>query len=252
MKERQLIIEINENRMTASALSGGELTVLAERMCTNRSDIGYKQTLQELVSECGGVDDFTSYSCSWSTPKNTLIPMMLFPETKPEKVLQLALHEAVPRGENDYNRLPEWNIVNVYYMPMWIKSVLILKTPRIVIQHEMSHLLRFLNTGSTIPQKTLIVLQENHFSCIVRKDGQIAHASMQEYQTPEDILYHLLYCFQAMNIDTKGDIFLYGSTDALREKAATVQDQLKHVQAMSTQKVTLSGADHLKFQSLCV
>lgn len=252
MEERQLLIEINESRMTASVLSGGELAVIVEKPCTSRSDAGYKQTLQELINECGSTEEFTSYSCSWSSPKNTLVPMMLFPSTKPEKLLQLALHEAIPRGEHDYNRLPEWNMVNVYYMPLWIKSVLIHKTPRIVIQHEMSHLLRFLNTGSTIPQKTVIVLQENHFSCIIRKDGQIVHASMQEYQAPEDILYHLLYCFQAMNIDSKGDIFIYGTTESLREKAAIVQNQLKHVQAMATQKVTLSGADHLKFQSLCV
>jgi len=252
MEKTQLIIEINEARMSAFRLENGTLTSLASTVCANRTDAGYKQTLQELIAQCGHTDLFDSFSCSYSTPKCTLVPMSLFGESKPELLLGLTVHEEVPRGETDYNRLPEWNIVNVYHMPLWIKSALIVKLPRIVIQHELTHVLRHLNTGSAVPLRAHIILQETHFCCVIRKDGNIIHASYQAYQTPEDVLYHLLYCYQSAEIETKGELFLHASTTALAEKTAEVKTLAEKIALLKPQIITVHLQEHLTFQKLCV
>lgn len=252
MNRKQLIIEITESRMAAFVSSDGTLAPLAERICTNRSDEGYKQTLRDLVDDCGDLNGFEAYSCSFSDPKCTLVPMSLFSESTPEALLGLTVQEQLPKGETDYNRLPEWNIVNVYYLPSWVKSVLILKAPRIVIQHELTHLLRFLNTGSSVPLRTHFILQENHFCCVVRKDGQIVHASYQGYQTAEDVLYHLLYCFQHEEITVKGEIFIHASTEQQLEKAKQLSELAGSVQSLQQQKITTHFREHLLFQELCV
>jgi hypothetical protein len=252
MEKTQLIIEINEVRMSAFRLQSGKLTALASANCTNRTDTGYKQTLQDLLAQCGSLDAFDAFSCAYSTPKCTLVPMSLFSESKPEVLLGLTVHQDIPRGETDYNRLPEWGIVNVYHMPLWIKSALIVKIPRIVIQHEMTHVLRYLNTGSAVPLRTHIIVQENHFCCVVRKGGAIVHASYQAYQTPEDVLYHLLYCYQHEEITSKGEIFLHASTEALAEVTKKLRSLAEKIELFKVQTMTLHLQEHLKFQLLCV
>lgn len=252
MNKKQLIIEITDSRMAAFASEAGKATLLAERMCVNKSDEGYKHTLRDLVDACGDLNAFEAFSCSFSDPKSTLVPMALFAESSPEALLGLTLHQPIPKGETDYNRLPEWNIVNVYYLPNWVKSALILKIPRVVIQHELTHLLRHLNTGSAVPLRTFFILQENHFCCMIRKDGQIVHASYQSYQTAEDVLYHLLYCFQHGEIAAKGEIFLHASTETALEKARQVTQLAANVELLKQQKITVHLQEHLLFQELCV
>jgi len=252
MEKTQLIIEINEARMSAHKLDNGTLELLAGSVCTNRTDAGYKQTLQDLIAQCGNTDSFDTFSCSWSDHRTTLVPMSLFGESKPELLLGLTVHQEIPKGETDYNRLPEWNIVNVYYMPLWIKSALIVKIPRIVIQHELTHLLRFLNTGSTIPLRAHVIMQETHFCCVIRKDGQIVHASYQSYQTPEDVLYHLLYCYKHAGIASKGELFLHAATDSIFSKTEQLKTLAGKLDTFNHQTITVHLQEHLKFQTLCV
>jgi hypothetical protein len=252
MDKNQLAIEINPHRMSAFEVNDQSSSLIATRACTNKSDSGYKQTLQELIADCGNTDRFESFSCSYSQAQSTLVPMSLFGESTPENIINLTSHQAISKDEIDYNRLPEWNMVNVYRMPMWIKSALIMKLPRIVIQHELTHTLRFLNTGSTIPQRSQLILQEDHFCLVVRKDGQIAHASYQVYQSSEDVLYHLLYTYQQLNISSKGELFLQTSTEALRTLAEDVSKLAKTIAQFEAITITTSMNEHLKFQSLCV
>lgn len=252
MEKKQLAIEINTVRMSAFCISEGTIEHLHTVNCLNKSDSGYKQTLQDLLSSCGNPDLFDSFSCSYSNEQSTLIPMMLFGESNPETLLNLTVHQSLPKDEIDYNRIPEWSIVNVYRMPMWVKSALIIKIPRIVIQHELSHLLRFFNTGSTIPLRTQIILQEGHFCIAVRKDGNIAHASYQSYQSAEDVLYHLLYTFQQLDIQSKGEITVHSSTEVLKETADNLKQLATSVQLFQQQQFTTHFQEHIQFQTLCV
>lgn len=252
MDKNQLAIEINPQRMSAFEVKGERTTLVATRVCTSKTDAGYKETLQELIADCGNTDRFEHFSCSYSQVQSTLVPMLLFGESTPENILNLTSHQHVSKDEIDYNRLPEWNMVNVYRMPMWVKSALIIKLPRIVIQHELSHVLRFLNTGSTIPQRSQLILQEEHFCLVVRKDGQIVHASYQVYQSAEDVLYHLLYTYQQLDISAKGELFLQSGTEALHAIAEDVAKLAKKIAQFDAITITASLNEHLKFQSLCV
>lgn len=252
MDKTQLAIEINSARMSAFRINGAAISLIESQTCVNKSDLGYKETLKELLVACGNMDQFDAFSCSYSQEQSTLVPMLLFGESKPEALLNFTSYQDIPSNEIDYNRLPEWNMVNVYRMPMWIKSALVIKIPRVVIQHELSHVLRFLTTGSTIPQRSQLILQEGHFCLVVRKDGNIAHASYQSYQSAEDILYHLLYTYQQLAITAKGELFVQAGTEALKTTADAIQQLIKTIPQFQPITVTTHLHEHLKFQTLCV
>ena len=207
----QLILEITQQSIAAFQLAGSEIQLLEKANCTKRTDAGYKEVLTLVIEKIGNLDRFENFSCSYFAQEFCLVPNSLFAASTPETLLQFTAHKTISKSDTDYNRLPEWTSVIIYQLPMWVKSVLILKAPRIVIQHEIAHILRHLTSGSLIPLRSHLVMHEEQFSIVVRKDGNIAHASIQEYQTEEDIVYHLATFFNQIKIDSNNELFIHGT-----------------------------------------
>jgi hypothetical protein len=248
----QLILEITQQSIAAFQLAGSEIQLLEKANCTKRTDAGYKEVLTQVMEKVGNLDRFKDFSCSYFAQEFCLVPNSLFAASTPETLLQYTIHKTISKSEVDYNRLPEWSSVIIYQLPMWVKSVLILKAPRIVIQHEMAHVLRQLTTGSLIPLRTHLVIHEEQFSLIVRKDGNIAHTSIQEYQSEEDIVYHLATVFTQLKIDSKNELFLHGTGEQIESIQKRLESHLKKIQLFEHTKIEIQPSNHLQFQTLCV
>lgn len=248
----QLILELTENRFSAFSLNGEQCKQLAEIVCTQRNALAYKENLVELITKIGDLDRFDEFTCSYSSPYFSMVPASLFAASNPEELLQFTVADPLPKGETDYNRLPEWNMVVLYLMPLWVKTVLFPKVPRIMIQHEMSHVLRYMNSGSTFGGKTVIVIQEDHFSCMVRNNGQIAHASVQEFQEPQDIAYHVLNTLQKVELTGTHEIIISATTEKQAQKGQELVDLFKRIAFFSGHRFHYKHQFHLQFQALCV
>ncbi|MNE53268.1 hypothetical protein D3C80_1479810 [compost metagenome] len=133
-----------------------------------------------------------------------------------------------------------------------MKSVLILKAPRIVIQHELTHVLRYLTTGSLIPLRSHLIIHEEQFSLVVRKDGNIVHTSVQEYQNEDDIIYHLATVFTQLQINTKNELYIHGTGDSVEDIQKKLESQLKRINLFESVKIEIQTSNHLQFQTLCV
>lgn len=249
---KQLLFEITSHRITASLLVENSVTPIYSSDCSDTSEQGYKTTLQHAVADLGDLSGYTDFSCSYSSAVQSLVPGSLFNASTPSEILNLTHQQVTSSNETDYNRLPEWSMVNVYYLPLWIKSVLVPKMPRIVIQHELSHVIRYLATGSTIGLKTIVIIHEHQFCVVIRKEGNIAHASYQTLQSAEDIVYHLLYCFQAFKEVEKGEIHFFDSTEKNHTVSLKALEIMKTIPQFNDQTIHSSASNHLKFQALCV
>lgn len=248
----QLILEITTENLAAFSWNGSELRALGTVVCTKKTDIGYKDALHELLNQIGDFDRFESFSCSYFSSLCTLVPNALFSVSKPDEILQFSFQSEIAKSDVEYNRLPEWNMVLIYALPLWIKSVLILKTPRIVIQHEWAHLLRLLAGGSTIPTKSVLIAHEDSFTFVVRMNGQILHASVQEYQTAEDILYHVTNSFQQLNVQGKNELMIHFQNEELATKLKSLPDLFNRITLFKESKIQTGVQTHLQMQTLCV
>lgn len=248
----QLLLEITQHEMHAAQWDGKEMTPLKSVVCTKRTDLGYKDSLHQLIDLLGDLDRFESYSCSYFSPIATLVPNGLFAASNPEELLQFTVHMPLQKNDVDYSRLPEWNMVLIYNLPLWVKSVLIMKIPRIVIQHEFAHVLRKLGSGSTIPLRTHVCVHEDAFSIVIMKDGQIAHCSTQEYQAAEDLIYHISLCFQQLQIDSKNELMIHFGSQEIGKKLENISNTLQKISVFKETKLTTGQQTHLQFQALCV
>lgn len=248
----QLILEITQQSIAAFQFTGSEIQLLEKLNCTKRTDAGYKEVLTQVIEKIGNLDRFENFSCSYFSQEFCLVPNSLFAASTPETLLQYTAHKTISKSEVDYNRLPEWTSVIIYQLPMWVKSVLIMKAPRIVIQHEIAHILRHLTNGSLIPLRSHLVIHEEQFSLVVRKDGAIAHTSIQEYQSEEDIIYHLATVFTQLKIDSKNELFIHGTGEQIENIQKKLSLQLKKINLFELTKVEIQASTHLQYQTLCV
>ncbi|MNK22471.1 hypothetical protein D3C87_407480 [compost metagenome] len=248
----QLILEITQQSIAAFRFDGNEVQLLEKAVCTKRTDIGYKEVLTQVLEKVGDLDRFEHFSCSYFGQEFCLVPNSLFAASAPDTLLQYTIHRTISKSDVDYNRLPEWSSVIIYQLPMWVKSVLVLKAPRIVIQHELAHVLRQLTTGSLIPLRSHLVIHEEQFSLVVRKDGNIVHTSVQEYQSEEDILYHLATVFTQLKIDSKNELFIHGTGETIENTQKQLESHLKKINLFEQTKIEIQPFNHLQYQTLCV
>ncbi|WP_341903639.1 DUF3822 family protein [Fluviicola taffensis] len=248
----QLIIEITQQSIAAFQLTGNEIQLLEKVNCTKRTDVGYKEVLTQVIEKIGNLDRFENFSCSYFAQEFCLVPNSLFSASTPETLLQYTVHKPISKSDVDYNRLPDWSSVIIYQLPMWVKSVLILKAPRIVIQHEIAHILRHLTTGSLIPLRSHLVIHEEQFSFVVRKDGNIAHTSIQEYQSEEDIVYHLATVFTQLKIESKNELYIHGTGEQVEGIQKRLETHLKKIKLFEQSKIEIQVSNHLQYQTLCV
>lgn len=247
-----LILEITSHFVSAWKRESENLTLLENLEFVSKTESGYKETLSQLIEKLGDLNRFDAFSCSYFGQAFSVVPSSLFAASTPEALLQFTVQRTLTKSDVEYNRLPEWNAVIIYELPMWVKSVLILKAPRIVIQHEMTHLLRHLTTGSMVPLRSHVVIHEDQFSLVIRKDGAIVHTSIQDYQNEADVVYHVANAFTQLNISTKNELFIHGTVAKSESKFATIVAQMKRMNLFEQTKFEIQPTHHLQFQKLCV
>jgi hypothetical protein len=248
----QLIFEITSSRISAFQWDGTSLLALESLTCPNKTDFGYKETFLQLIDALPTDVAYENFSCSYASTNFTLVPSPLFATNKLDKLLQFTQSELIPKGETDYNRLLEWNAVAVYQLPLWIKSVLIVKYPRIVIQHELTHVLRGLQGGAINSTKIEIVLQEAIFLIVIRKGGAIVHATAHVYQAIEDVLFQTLTCIQKLAISEKTILSLSATQKETIDKANQLMTLSKSLPPFKEVHFEFLPNKHIQYQTLCV
>ncbi|MCC5923977.1 MAG: DUF3822 family protein, partial [Crocinitomicaceae bacterium] len=125
----------------------------------------------------------------------------------------------------DYNRLSELDMVNVYTIPDWVKSAAILNIPTILIQHDVTFLLRGLFQGATFKTQGYVLIYKEYFLFCLVKHNQLTFLNHFEYQTEEDILYYTSYTLQQLNwMQEKLEIHIIAGFDDVKDSVVKVLD----------------------------
>lgn len=214
---KQLAIEISLNSFRFALLDGERVT----DSCQGDFDLHAEENeKKEILAHQFNThpflqSDFDEVTLSWSHQKSTLVPNVVFAETTPEEVFRLCFGTGNAVGEVDYNRISELSIVNIYEIPTWIKRFFVIKFPRIILQHEGSHVLRKSTGSDSFKLKATMVVYDSSFLLTIVKHNQLEFYSYFDFQSHEDIVYHLLFTLQQKELTKeKGSIDLIAGRDA--------------------------------------
>ena len=197
----QLAIELSENSVKFTTIQDGLVETSDSFVFKEKIDYQYKEQLERIFQEKKYKErEFDDYSLSWYSPLSTLIPSNVFSEVKPEDIFNLSFSKNIPLTHIDYNRIPELSLVNIFEIPLWVKSFFVIKFPRIVIQNEGSFLLRSIFKSSSSKSSTLIIIHEDSFNLILTDKNELQFYSNFNYLNSDDIIYHVLFSLQQKNM----------------------------------------------------
>lgn len=254
MSKKQLVVDINRYAVRFTRMVDGKSKQEFTFLFTDKTDFGYKDQLAVFLDKTDfRTLDWDEYSLSWFSEKTTVLPSNIFSETTPTAVYELAFGKDTPEKDIDFNRLPEFSGVNVYEIPVWVKSFFVTRFPRMVLQHEGTHIIRGLLDGPTFKLRLIISLQENHFILSAVKESELKYFNSFEYQTVEDIIYHTAHLMQQMEwSEADGQLFIAHFLLEENNSAALAKELFEKVPSFKNLKTEISPQLIHEFQLLCV
>lgn len=197
--------------------------------------------------------DFDDITLSWSHRRSTLVPNAVFAESTPGSIFQLCFGKEIGNEEIDYNRISELSIVNVYQIPLWIKSFFVIKYPRAILQHEGTHLLRKVLGGNAFKTKASIVFYKDYFFLSIVKHNQLEFYSFFDMQNADDVVYHVFFVLQQKEMENEvGTIELINGLNSSREVIDEVKSKFDRLSELKKTKITIENEFTAKAQLLCV
>ncbi len=202
MSKNMLAIDISNSSVRFSVWKGGMVTQNVEFEFPTAQAFKHKEKLKEFVLQEGIKEwDLDDVVLSYSNEKTTLIPMSIFNESSKEAIYKLSFGDAQAGVELDYNRLPHQSLVNIFAMPDWVKSFFVMNFPRIIMQHEGSHLIRYLFAGSAYKPKAVLSIHKEHFALLVAHQNELKYYNYFNYSNAEDVLYYIGFALQQLQLD---------------------------------------------------
>lgn len=252
MSKRHLAIEIHTGAVRFIKLDGSFVVSHHDFKFTDRQDYRYNPQLTDFLEQAGIKEiDFDESSISWADKQSTLVPSNVFNESTAQDILTLSYGNKFEGNEVDYNRIIDPNVVNVHYLPFWLKSFFVVKFPRVVIQHEATHLLRGLFKGATFKLKALLVIHEDYFTCILVKHNNLSFYSNFEFSTLDDIVYYLSFTLQQKEwMETPAEIVINDGVGS----EVDIPELITRLTKILHRDTSLKHEEHLlaKYQQLCV
>lgn len=247
-----LAIQVAIDGIHCVVLKNGYATSSSQLLFESSNDTKIKEQLTiEFDSNSIYSTDFDEITLSWSSNKTTLVPNSIFSESSPQAIFELCY------GKNetdvDYNRISELSVVNVYEIPEWIKRFFVIKFPRINIQHEGSMLLRQVLNENAFKLKCSIIVYKNHFQLIISKHNELTFYSNFEYQSAEDIIYHVMFALQQKELTTEqGSFELVKGIGASSETIESVQAGFNRINDIKSFTINITDNFIQKAHLLCV
>jgi hypothetical protein len=186
-------------------------------------------------------------SLSFIGSKTTLVPQNIFGDTSAKAVFELCFGES---DENiEHKRFYEQTLVNVYEIADWVKLLFVVRYPRIIIEHETTHVLRGIFNAPSFEPAIHIVPNNEHFSIFACSKNSIDFFNTFEFENAHDLLYYTMSAWNNSPYETK-QVKLRWHQNQTDELLNDFQDLLKKVKKET--EFEFQTVNKIKHQLLCV
>lgn len=254
MSGKHLGINLSESHVEFTVLSGSVQLFHHSETYQGKTDQDRKNAVRKLMDDHVQLsDDFENVTLAWSHAQSSLVPAAVFSETTPKDIFKLCFGSTIDPSNVDHNRIFELSVVNVYAIPHWVKSLLVIKYPQIIMQHAGTHQIRKALHSDAFYTKASIVLNKEYFRITLVKHNKLEFYSSFEYQTAEDIIYHLNFVLQQKELLNEKGIIEIGTNGSVDRKIADeALKGLEKIQHLDKMKKEFSKAFLTNSQLLCV
>jgi len=193
-----------------------------------------KEELNTIIDDEIFKLDFKSISLTVSTNRHTLVPVSIFNSSKPKDIF--ALNHQAPFDNIDYNRIPELGIVTIFELPIWIKSVFVIKMPRIKIIHTSTVLIKAIFKTSVFVPKIHVFWQDTSFYLILSSKGKLQYFNLFEGNEITDLVYHILFVLEQKELVLKEMKLHFYGVDSNWNQLEKISKLLNHKIEVTSEK----------------
>lgn len=167
-----------------------------------------REGLEKLLTDEALFFDYSSISIAAGSVRNTLIPFDLFSSSAAKDIF--ALNYPKPFDNVDYNRIPELGIVNIYEFPLWMKSAMVIKFPRIKLLHRSTVFLKGIFDQPTFSGKIHLFVEEKQCYLAITHKSKLQFFNRFDIPSFSDLAYHLTFVMEQKEIGDDFQLMLYG------------------------------------------
>jgi hypothetical protein len=250
---KHFVTRISAEGVIFTSLSDDNALVEEHYDFTDRNEHRYKEQLNAFLGSSQLKDrDHDEHTISWFGSRTTLIPSSVFNESDATEIFRLCFGGDTNKSDIDYNRLPDLGIVNVFELPLWLKSFFVMRYPRSVIQHEGSVILRSFMHHTPFRLKILVSVYRQHFQLLIADQGKLIFYSTFDHGNTDDILYNLMFTLQQKELlDRSGNLILTSGVGS-DINADELTEKIQRIQNLGELKITVDQTYTLKAHQLCV
>lgn len=254
MSNTQLTINISRTSVQVAEVlrSSQEVVSINSIRFKGSNPISYKEELKSFFDGLSLKDEYEEYTMAWCSIKYAIIPMRVFNDSTPPKIMDLLFGDSIEKENSDFNRLAELNMVNVFEIPHWVKSFFIIKFPQLIFKHEHAMTLRALFQGSTYKLKTIVSVCDDYMNISILKKNELQFSNAFEFYNAEDIVYHLMFVLEQKGLkEEKEEIQFYYQNDENKEFVNKAIELLNEAKMIKSNTI-LESKNSAKLQLLCV
>jgi hypothetical protein len=210
-KMKNLLFEVSSSLITVSYFESDSLLNKWSIDISSRTEAQKKEVVSDfLVREGITLMEYSNALVLWSNQSAVMVPSKLLDHTKSEAIMRLSFGNEINMNEIDFNRIPLLSTAIVYTIPLWVKSLFVLKFPGSKIIHRMTSGINFLTTKNSITKiHGLLTIEEGFISFLIFQNDEPIVFIQNNFEAIEDIVYFVTYTLQKLNAtETNGKIEL--------------------------------------------
>lgn len=235
--QHALCMDLQTDKLSYAVVSKSSKKIVHQR--TLSFDAYNRESVQALLQDEELFYDYSSYIATAGGKRNTLMPVDLFNHSRADEIFKLNYSQ--PIDNLDYNRIPELGIVNIYEIPLWIKSMFVIKFPRVRLVHPSTVLLKGVFDGDAWREKVHVYIESESFYLLITSKNKLQYYNRFDHTNLADMVYHILFVLEQKEIDpAKADLALYG--------VASDWNKLEEFQQFFKHKVSISAENEMSDQ----
>lgn len=215
-KMKNLLFEVSSNLFIVSYFENDNISKNWSLDISSKSEFQKKEVISDfLVKEGVTLVDYSNVLVLWSNQNAVMIPSKLMDYTKPDSIMRLSFGNEINSNEFDFNRIPLLGSAIIYSVPLWVKSLFVLKFPGSKIIHRTTSTIHYLAAKNSLNKLIgLLNIEEGFISFVVFRNDQPISFIQNNYEALEDILYFISYTLQNLELpDVIGKIEIVNLTD---------------------------------------
>ena len=244
-KMKNLLFEVSSTLLTVSYFDSDVCINQWILDISSKTEAQKKEVVRDfLVLEGITLLDYSNVLVLWSNQRAVMIPSKLLDYTKPDSIMKLAFGNEINQNELDFNRIPLVNAALVYTIPLWVKSLFVLKFSGSKIMHRITADIHYLATKNSINKVYgTLTIEEGFIGFVVFQNDQPILCVQNEYQMLEDIIYFVTYTIQNLgSSEFSGKIEVVNLTQSINSEQ--VINKITSIAAQS--KITWEESSNFK------